>query len=359
MPVSVQDDPVPLSRIIGPRNQPVCLIVMEKDRVGMCVIGLGVGMEHARAYSKMDGVELYICDTDEARIARARSELAVAGAFTSIDSALSAGEVDAVDVNLPNSMHAPTAIQAARRMKHCMIEKPLATTLSEADSMIREAKDRGTMLATAENFQFSPFINKAAELIRSGRIGRVFLVSVLDQMWPIRAWPTSWWSRRDIAGGGVLICAGVHAVRTLRMLGTSEIASVYAIGCNISLGIESEDTCLLSAEFEDGALGSIPASWATPRSSNIFEVYGSMGSIIHKREGGLTILADSRVSDESENVVVPEVDTYDEECRAFVSSIRLGSLDDRISAGLGRKDLEIVEAAYRSISERQVIKLPL
>ena len=193
-------------------------------------------MEHAGAYCRMDGVELYICDTDEARIARARSELTVAGAFTSIDSALSAGEVDAVDVTLPNSMHGPIAIQAARRMKHCMIEKPLATTLREADSMIREAKDRGTMLATAENFQFSPFINKAAELIRSGRIGRVFLVSVLDQMWPIRAWPTSWWSRRDVAGGGVLICAGVHAVRTLRMLGTSEIDSAYAIGSYVCLG---------------------------------------------------------------------------------------------------------------------------
>jgi predicted dehydrogenase len=316
-------------------------------------------MEHARVYGKMDGVDLYICDTDEARIERARSELKVAASFASIESALAAAEVDAVDVTLPNSMHGPVAVQAAQRKKHCMIEKPLATSLAEADNMIREAKDRGTMLATAENFQFSPFINKAAELIGSGRIGKIFLVSVLDQMWPIGAWPVSWWSRREIAGGGVLICAGVHAVRTLRMLGTSEVASVYAIGCNISTGIESEDTCLLSAQFEDGALGSIPASWATPRSSNIFEVHGSKGSIIYRREGGLMILSDSRGSEQSENVAVSSVDTYEEECRAFVSSVRLGTLDGRISAELGRKDLEIVEAAYRSISEKQVVRLPL
>jgi UDP-N-acetylglucosamine 3-dehydrogenase len=332
---------------------------MGEGRVGVCVIGLGIGMEHARVYDKLEGVDLYVCDTDETRIKRARSELKVKGAFTSIDSALSAGEVDAIDATLPNNLHGPVAIQAARRKKHCMIEKPLATSLAEADRMILEAKDSGTMLATAENFQFSPFINKGAELIRSGRIGRVFLVSVMDQMWPIRAWPVPWWSRRDIAGGGVLMCAGVHAVRTLRMLGTSEVASVYAIGCNISLGIESEDTCLLSAQFEDGALGSIPASWTTPRSSNIFEVHGSKGSIIHDRKSGLMVVSDSGASEESESVAVPSVDTYEEECRAFVSSVIRGSLDYRISAELGRKDLEIVEAAYRSISAKQVMKLPL
>jgi predicted dehydrogenase len=281
------------------------------------------------------------------------------GSFTSIDAAFAAEEVDAVDVTLPNSLHGPVAVQAARQKKHCMIEKPIATSLREADDMIREARECGTMLATSENFQFSPFINKAAEIIRSGRIGRVFLVSVLDQMWPIRAWPVSWWSRREIAGGGVLICAGVHAVRTLRMLGTSEVASVYAIGCNISTRTESEDTCLVSAKFEDGALGSIPTSWATPRSSNIFEVHGSKGSIIYRREGGLMIVSDSDGSELSEKVTVPLVDTYEEECRAFVSSVGSGRLDGRISAEQGRKDLEIVEAAYLSISEKRVVKLPL
>jgi predicted dehydrogenase len=329
------------------------------DRVGLCVVGLGWGLNHARAYSQIEDVDLYVCDTDASRIEQARREFKLTGAFSTVDEALSSPSVTAVDVTLPNSMHAPVAAEAARRGKHCMVEKPLATSLAEADRMREEAEKAGTVLAVGENFQFSALNLKAAEIIRSGQIGRVSFINVLHEMWPIYFARSSWWFDRKMAGGGVLLCAGVHAIRTLRMLAPSEMRAVFAVATSFALGIESEDTCLVTAEFEDGAIGSIPASWTTPHADNIFEVHGSKGSIICRRAGGIVIRSNVPDHKEEKEVETESVDTIKEECAAFVGSVRSGIVDERIGFERGRKDLEVVEAAYLSVARKERVRLPL
>ena len=332
---------------------------MSDERVGLCVLGLGVGLQHARAYSEIENVDLFVCDSDQSRLEQARRELNAAGAFSTVDEALSSSAVDAVDVSLPNSMHASVAVEAARRGKHCLVEKPLATSLADADRMKEESEKAGTVLAVAENFQFSPLNLKAAEIIRSGEIGRVSYINVLHEMWPIYFAHTSWWFDRKMAGGGVLLCAGVHAIRTLRMLASSEITRVFAVATSFGLGIESEDTCLVTAEFEDGAIGSIPASWTTPHADNLFEVHGTRGSIICKRAGGIVIRPNTPDRREEKKVETESVNTINEECAAFVGSIRRGTVDERIGFASGRKDLEGVEAAYLSVARKGPVALPL
>jgi len=332
---------------------------MSKDRVGVCVMGLGVGRLHAQAYSEMEGVDLFVCDTDAGKVESAKRDLKVAGAFATIDAALSSSLVDAVDVSLPNSLHGPIAVEAAKKKKHCLVEKPVAISIAEARRMWEESQSAGVLLAAGENWQFSAFNLKAAEIIRSGEIGRVFLTSVLHEMWPIYFARNSWWFDKKMTGGGVLLSAGVHAIRTLRMLVPSEITSVYAVASNSALGTESEDTCVVTTRFADGSIGSIIASWATPHDDTIFRAHGSKGSIICRREGGLSVRSNEPGSELERKVETKEVNTIAEECAAFVSSVRAGRVDKRIEFEGGRRDVEVAEAAYRSVATGEPVKLPL
>lgn len=58
---------------------------MGKKRLGVCVVGLGMGYAHAKSYSKMEDVDLYVCDIDRTKVAQAREELEVEGVFNTID----------------------------------------------------------------------------------------------------------------------------------------------------------------------------------------------------------------------------------------------------------------------------------
>ena len=112
--------------------------------LGLCVIGLGVGWHHARAYADMADVDLYVCDLDSDKIACAGQEFYVVGTFSTVDEVLSSGAVEAVDIALPHNMHRPIAAQAAETGKHCISKKPTALDLREADEMIRAASRAGT-----------------------------------------------------------------------------------------------------------------------------------------------------------------------------------------------------------------------
>ena len=88
-------------------------------------------------------------------------------------------------------------------------------------------------------------------------------------------------------------------------------------------------------------------------------MYGSKGSIVCKRGGEIILLPNP--DDQSQEVImhVEPTNTIRDECAAFVTSIRCGSADSRISFEDGRNDLEVVEAAYMSIAEGKQIELPL
>jgi len=110
---------------------------------------------------------------------------------------------------LPHNLHARVAIDAARAGKHVLLEKPIATTLKEADSIIEEAKKAGIVFMVAENYHFEPAILKAKELIDQGYIGEIFLIEAVSMGFYV---PPLWRRSKAEMGGGVLIDRGIHMV---------------------------------------------------------------------------------------------------------------------------------------------------
>lgn len=333
-----------------------------EERVGVCVAGLGMGFSHAAAYSRMQDVDLYICDVNRTRLAEVRERLAnVKGIFHDVAQAFRLADVSAVDAALPHNLHCITALEAAAFGKHFMTEKPIARTLEEADTMIEAAEKASTILMVAENQRFMPVLASARQIIDEGYLGKLFLVRVYELTYgEFGDWRTS----LAVAGGGNLIDSGIHGVNSMRLLGGSEVRTVYARTTReVHRNLEGEDTAHVCATFENGVLGDLITSWGTRMHGNQprFSAYGTEGSLwVPWEDRGSLYFTSTRLPGGASPVQVRAAagDTVEIECRHFVDCIKEGR--QPVTSGLeGRRDLEVVLAAYRSAETGVPVRLPL
>lgn len=139
-------------------------------RVG--VIGYGYwGPKHVRVLRSIPNVSVHIADHDAERRARAVHAFPDIPVYASID--LLFPEVDAVVIALPVSLHHPAALQALRAGKHVLVEKPLALTVRDSESLIEAAADTQRTLMVGHTFEYNAGIWRLRELIDSGSLGDV------------------------------------------------------------------------------------------------------------------------------------------------------------------------------------------
>ena len=125
-------------------------------------------------------------------------------------------DVDLVVVGLPNHLHADYTIEALKAGKHVVCEKPMATSLADADRMIRAAKRAKGCLTIFQNRRFTPDFMKVREIIRSGKLGRITLIRLC-----VHGFSRRWdWQTLRKFGGGSLNNTGPHFLdQALQLLG--------------------------------------------------------------------------------------------------------------------------------------------
>ncbi|HKE53524.1 MAG TPA: Gfo/Idh/MocA family oxidoreductase [Actinomycetota bacterium] len=149
----------------------------------------------------------------------AASGYGIARAYGSYEEVLADPEVDAVYIPLPNDLHEPWTIAAARAGKHVLCEKPLAMSAKQAERMIEACETEGVLLMEAFMYRLHPTWVKARELVEGGRLGELRAVQSWfsyfnDDATNIRNIPAS--------GGGALYDIGCYSVNLSRMLFGSE-----------------------------------------------------------------------------------------------------------------------------------------
>lgn len=166
-----------------------------------------------------------LASRDGERARAAAGALGVPRAHGSYEALLADPDVDAVYLPLPNHLHAPWTVEAARAGKHVLCEKPLGTSAEEAQRMVDACRAEGVALMEAFMYRLHPSWVAVRELVRSGRIGRLQAVQ-------------SWFSFynddpdniRNVAayGGGAMLDIGCYLVNLSRMLFESEPDAVHA-----------------------------------------------------------------------------------------------------------------------------------
>ncbi len=182
------------------------------------VIGAGVGRVHLSGYQALgDEVEIVsLCDLDQVRLKEAGDKFNVPQRYTNVDKMLAAGEVDAVSVCLPNSLHAPVSIAALEAGLHVLCEKPLADTVTSAQKIVEAAATASTKFMICFNRRYRRDVQWMKKLVETGKLGRIYQVKA--------GWvrekgiPGGWFADKEMAGGGPLIDLGVHMLDSVMWL---------------------------------------------------------------------------------------------------------------------------------------------
>ncbi len=246
--------------------------------------------------------------------------------------------LDAVIIANPNDAHVSTALDAHDAGVAALIEKPVATSLSELRPLL-DASKTGSPLLVGQHRRHHPAIAQARGLIDSGAIGRTVAV---NGMWVTRkadAYFDAEWRRQP--GGGVVLINAVHDLDLMRAL-CGEIISVQASFSSSVRGYPVPDTAAVSFEFESGALGTYvcsdvgvsPWTWdqatrdesAFPFNSDAscYYISGTEGSLTfpqlvrHRYNGA----ADWNHSLSADYLVVESGDSYTRQLRHFHDVVR-------------------------------------
>ncbi len=188
---------------------------------------------HIPGYHGLDTAEIVaVCDSDEA-VARSRcAEWGCRKWCTDYTELINDPDIDMVEILVPHKLHCRMTLEAVRAGKHVSVQKPMAMTLDECDSMIDAARDAGVKLRVYENFVFYPPCRKAIELMEAGEIGEPRTLRVHMGTGAFGGWhvPLSVWlwrfSYSECGGGPTLWDDGYHKFSTIiEMFGPVETVS--------------------------------------------------------------------------------------------------------------------------------------
>ena len=229
---------------------------------------------------------------------------------------------DAVVVASPNSMHAEHALAAIEAGRPVLIEKPMATTVEDAERIAAAAEAGGVKCAVAMNLRFHRGVLELKRLVDSGELGEVRLVRA-SFGYDLRLWRPGTdyrrsYSARSALGGGIVFDA-IHELDYVLWL-FGPVASVVADTARLSeMEIDVEDTALALLRFESGALGMVDLNFIEPAYRRGCHVVGSEATVTWDWTAATVTLRRDGQADRLIEVECPVGDTYVAELGHFMS----------------------------------------
>ena len=295
----------------------------------IAVIGAGfMGERHARIYAGMPDVELVaVCDVREAA-ARELASRTGAAAYSDYRALLGRDDVDAVSVCTPDGLHREPCELALRSGRHVLVEKPIATTVADAEAIVEAASRAGAVLLVGHCLRFDPRYDQARQAAARGELGAI------QTIYTRRANTVA---AQDRLGGrcSLPLFLGVHDYDVMRWLVGGEVERVTAEskwGLLRDQGFPVEDANCALLRFSTGALGIAELGWILPRGfpasgDHRLDLVGSAGSLsIATLETGLR-RADGQRAVQIDTASAPSVQGHPGgmfyfELRHFVDCVR-------------------------------------
>jgi predicted dehydrogenase len=259
------------------------LFAQEPSRkVGYCVIGLGriadhfIGGVHGSSASQITGLVSGHRDKAEKFAARLGVPKSSIYSYEDMDRMRDNKSIDAVYVALPNSMHAEYTIRSAKAGKHVLCEKPMCTTVKDAEAMIAACKAANVKLMIAYRLHYEPTNLRAIALIRQGALGKV---QMIDSVNGFNESAGEWRLNKALSGGGPMLDVGIYSLNATRYLTGEEPESFTATISTIDHDGRFdtvEENMAWTTKFPSGILASCLTTYGAPVRS-FYKVYGSKG----------------------------------------------------------------------------------
>lgn len=250
--------------------------------VRVLVIGCGnMGASHARAYHHNRGFEIVgLVAPSPTRRDRLAAELGGVSVFDEVETALEAVEPDAVSINSYPDSHADYALAALDAGAHVFCEKPIATTVEQAHTVVNRARSAGKKVVVGYILRHHPSWVRFVELAHT--LGKPLVMRMnLNQQSSSEAWRTHKQLMRTMSP---IVDCGVHYVDVMCQMTRSRPIRCSAIGARLSDEIDAAmyNYGQLQVVFEDESVGWYEAGWGPMISETAYfvkDVIGPHGSV--------------------------------------------------------------------------------
>lgn len=316
---------------------------MKKLRVA--VIGVGFwGRNHARVFSELPQTELVaVCDTNKERALAVAKKFQVK-AYTNSQTLLKKEEVDALSICTWTTAHAKEATRALNAEKHILVEKPIASTVSQARKIVELAQRKKCCVMVGFIVRFNPGVQRMREVIENGKIGTI--VSATARR--VSRWP------ERIGDVGIVKDTAIHEIDIMRYLFAEDPVAVYANAGNLRHG-KFEDYAQIMLTFREGKTAFIETNWLTPYRVRKLIVTGSEGIM------SLDYLTQEITIETAGQTLIPRYKWEEPlklELQHFADSI-LNNKEPMVTGLDGLKALVIAEAVLKSAAKGKTINLKL
>ena len=239
-----------------------------------------------------------VCDPDASALSRIAHETVGVARHAALEDFLATPGLEAVYVATPNHLHRSVVEAAARAGKHVLCEKPMATSLADAEAMVAACQENGVRYATAFDQRFQARHRRLRELVRAGRLGEITAVRVHYACWTPADWspPTAegthdnWRVDPARAGGGAFIDLAPHGLDLAQVLLGEPLVETRCLLQRRVFDYPVDDGAALIGRFRSGALLLLNVAYNCPDSypRRTLELIGTRAMAIARNTMGQT-----------------------------------------------------------------------
>jgi predicted dehydrogenase len=340
-------------------------------RFGLIGCGWIVERDHVPAMLKCDKVEIVATadvSQERGRLVAGIADLGTDASYVDYRDLLARDDVDVVSVASPPSTRVQIVRDAAAAGKNIICEKPFALTLAEADEMIQACEAAGVSLWMYHNYLYYSEHRLAKKLISEDAIGDVVAVEICadgSRPWVgTEGYMPGWRTEPAMAGGGVMMDIGVHAVYLAELFLPAPMESVVASMRFMNTGADDHAYCQMRAGHHSTAL--INMTWGEGTAK--FEINGTTGYIAYVYDENMGYFGGPVRSVRVGSATGPTTTHHIAPGRTQFTPELFDDLVDTISGACnvypatgrdGRRTLEVAQAAYLSTEVNRFVDLPI
>ena len=326
----------------------------KKEKLGIALVGLGSYSTYQLAPALQDTQHSYLAGIVTGTPAKEQIWADKYGIpkrniynYQNFDDIATNEDIDVVYVVLPNSMHAEFSIRAAQAGKHVICEKPMGISVAECDAIIDACKDAGVKLGMGYRLHSEPYTQQVKEFVREKTFGDVLFVSA-DAAYRSTGNPDQWRLDRSLSGGGALVNMGVYAIQST-IYGTGEnpiSVAAQEFSTRPNYFKDTDETITAQFKFPSGAVGNISTSHNF--NANAMYVSGSSGWFRLQPANNYGPL--SGETSRGDVIKFPHESQQKLQMDDFARHVLFGE-PNKAPGEMGKRDMMIVEAIYRSIAD--------
>ncbi|MCK4591068.1 MAG: Gfo/Idh/MocA family oxidoreductase [Candidatus Latescibacteria bacterium] len=330
-------------------------------RCGIIGCGRIVQGGHVDAFKALrDRIEVVaLADPAQSSLDAVGEALGVERKYEDYREMLAKEALDFVDIATPHFAHRDNVVDVANAGVHILSEKPMATNLEEADTMLEAVEKNGVRYCVLHNYIYGGALKRAIALVQEGAIGEVFFIRSEGLGWGhfpgVEGFDSAWRTKMARGGGGCLIDNGYHNIYSGEYLMNSPVVSVYASVGTFVQPIDVDDLAVLMLKHKNGGITSIQVSWAVKaRGVGVYEIHGTKGTLTFHREDHPLAL----YRNDTEKWEYPSTEVQYEGFTGifyeFVEALEKGT-GVPISGHKARHNLQIIMSAYQSAKTGKVV----